>query len=242
MNHLPYALQQELLERIYQLHGEWTGNMKLACGKGCASCCTQSVTITGMEGRQIGDYLRDHNRLPELAGMLDNRKPAGRLSITTNAFAGYCLRGLEPEEPVHQEWDFTPCPFLQENCCTIYPVRPFGCRAFVSTVNCAETGSAEIAPLVLTVNTVYTQLIEHLAQGQFWGKMLDILACYQPGRVEENHEAAEASLRRAMAIPGLIVCEEEEKPVHAILDRFMAGSVSGRPIRLLLGLEATLSP
>ncbi len=240
MQQLAAAVRKELLARIYHLHEEWTAGMKLACKHGCSTCCTQSVTMTSLEGQGIIEYLRAQNRLPELAKILAQRKATRFTALTTNAFAESCLLGMEPAGTVHEEWDYTPCPFLAEHSCSIYPVRPFGCRAFVSTVNCAATGSAEASQLVITVNTVYTQIIEHLAQGQHWGKMLDILACYLQDGPHHNKNDAEGPLRRAKPLPGLIVCREEEKPVRAILERFMEGEVFGQPIRAILGIEAAL--
>lgn len=201
--------------------------------------------MTAIEGQQIIAYLRQQNRLAELDAILATRTPqSGPPPLTTNGFAEYCLQGIEPAESVHEEWDFTPCPFLRENICTIYPARPFGCRAFVSTVNCAETGSAEIAPLIITINTVFNQIIEHLDQGNVWGKMLEILAFQQnPSQPEQeasgvsDKKAAEAALWRAKATPGLLVCEEEEKPVGAILSTFFSGTIGDKQVGRLLGLE-----
>jgi len=215
--------------------------MPLACKKGCATCCTQSVTMTGLEGLLIIAYLKRNERFDELEIILAERtKSSTSLPLTTNEFAEYCLKGIEPEEPVHEEWDFTPCPFLQNDCCSIYPVRPFACRAFVSTTNCGETGSAEVTPLTMTINTAFTQLVEHLADGSKWGKMLDILGCYTANKDAKNTEAGNRPLRDAKPLPGLIVCEDEQKPVQAILGRFLAISLNGVPIRTLLKLEGVI--
>ncbi|MDH3359690.1 MAG: YkgJ family cysteine cluster protein [Desulfobulbaceae bacterium] len=241
MKDIPQELKIELLSKLYVLQAEWLTTMPLACGKGCAACCTQSVTMTGLEGEQITNYLQQEGRLAELDIILAERSQKSiPAPLTTNEFAEYCLKGIEPKEPIHEEWDFTPCPFLHENCCTIYPARPFGCRAFVSTVNCSQTGSAEIAPLALTINTTFTQVVEHLGQGGKWGKMLDILTCYRTAKGGAKEAATEAPLRDAKPIPGLIVCEEEQKPVVAILGRFMAKSVKGEQIRSLLKLEGII--
>lgn len=241
MKNLPQDIKEELLNKLYALHAEWLANMPLACGKGCSACCTQSVTMTSLEGQQIATYLQQEDRLAELDDILAERTiESPPPPLTTNEFAEYCLKGIEPEEPVHEEWDFTPCPFLDNNCCTIYPARPFGCRAFVSTVNCAQTGSAEIAPLTLTINTTFTQVVEHLGQGGKWGKMLDILTCYRTNRGGAEKVAPAPPLRDAKPMPGLIVCEEEQKPVTATLGRFMAKSVRGQQIRSLIKLEGII--
>lgn len=234
--------KNELLATLYALHEEWLAPMRLACKKGCSTCCTQSVTITGLEGRKIIEYLDQHKRLPELSGILKKRQPPQQTTppITTNAFAEYCLKGIEPEEPVHEEWDFTPCPFLHDNCCTIYPARPFGCRAFISTANCSETGSAEIEPLAITINTVFTQLVEHLAYGDKWGKMLDILDCYHPHEQPRTAEPPESRLRDAKRLPGLVACEEEKKTITALLGGIMAKSINNEPTKTILGLTGIL--
>lgn len=242
---LPETLKNALLGHLYALHEEWLAPRALACGKGCSACCTQSVTMTRMEGKRIIDYLRQHNRIADVTEVLAARPAAKtRPPLTTNEFAEYCLRGIEPEEPVHEQWDFSPCPFLHKGLCTIYEARPFGCRAFVSTVNCGETGSAEMTPLLITVNTVFNQLIEHIDHGSAWGKMLDVLAAIQISQISpdgspsgNNEKAGFAPLRDAKPIPGLLVSKKEKKPVEAILDTFFSRVINGEKIGSLLGYE-----
>ena len=226
------------------LHEEWLSNYQLACRKGCSSCCTQSVTITTLEGEKIIEYLGQQKRLPELDLIIKNRQIHHTTPppLTTNEFAEYCLNGIEPQEPINEEWDFTPCPFLNIGICTIYPARPFGCRAFVSTINCDDSGSAEIAPLVLTINTIFTQIIEHLDQNNLWGKTLDILAVNKaayPLNIAKNRDgnsqnAPEPRLRRAKPMPGLLVSKNEIKPVETILKRFFSAEISQKPSKTCL--------
>lgn len=246
---LPLEIKKTLLEQLYALHAKWLAPMGLACGKGCAACCTQSVTMTSIEGELIVDFLRQQNRLDSLDEVLAAHRcrKTSQPPLTTNAFAEYCLRGVEPEEPVHEDWDFTPCPFLHDEVCTIYTARPFGCRAFVSTVDCSKTGSAEIAPMVLTVNTVFTQIIEHIDQGNYWGKMLDILACSpipsvspQTNTTRNPENAAGSRLRRAKRLPGLLVSEIDKKPVQSILDAFFSRTIDGKKIETLLNVKPGL--
>jgi len=162
------AIDTEMLETLYKAYDSWTGQYQFACRQGCAACCTQSVTMTSLEGERIIEYLRENGQFDNLAPMLAASRPTTRPVQTTNQFAADCLAREEPFEE-EGEWDFTPCIFLDRDLCSIYPVRPFGCRSFSSTVSCDAHGCAEVAPVLITVNTVVLQIIEHLnSRGGFW--------------------------------------------------------------------------
>ena len=47
-----------MLETIYRLFDEFTASQEQACKKGCAHCCTTSVTLTTIEGYQIIEQLK----------------------------------------------------------------------------------------------------------------------------------------------------------------------------------------
>lgn len=50
--------KQKLLHALYDQAAEIYADTKWSCKKGCSSCCTQSVTITTLEGRVILEYLQ----------------------------------------------------------------------------------------------------------------------------------------------------------------------------------------
>ncbi|MCF6249529.1 MAG: hypothetical protein L3J69_19565 [Desulfobacula sp.] len=55
--------------------------------------------------------------------------------MTTNMFARLCMEGQPlPEE--ENDPSRGVCPFWVDDKCSIYDVRPLGCRAFLSTVSC----------------------------------------------------------------------------------------------------------
>ncbi len=236
---------QALLERICQHHDRWLGTMELACGPGCATCCTQSVTMTSLEGERLLSFLGQAGREAELATLPWRDHGGGGMLLTTNAFAAACLRGEESEEDA-SAWNLAPCPFLRDARCTVYPARPFGCRAFVSLHNCAVTGCAEVPPLVVTVNTVFLQLIEHLDQGRPWGGMAAVFAwliengsaigANQALAADKHSSAFAAPLRVAQPLPGLLVPPEEEMAVRAILEPLLQDAVAGSTVAALLGL------
>lgn len=83
--------------------------LPLACAKGCAACCHLRVGLTAPEVLLIVRHLRPF--LHELGGRI--RRHA--LELATLELDDYFLTPM-------------PCPFLIENMCGIYPVRPLMCR------------------------------------------------------------------------------------------------------------------
>jgi Fe-S-cluster containining protein len=206
------------LSAIFALYEKWAGEFVFACRKGCATCCTQSVTMTTLEGELIYEYLtrRRPDLLPRLATLPDNSLVP---RATTNQFADACLRGEDIAEDTGG-WDLTPCVFLQDENCTIYPVRSFMCRSFGSRIRCDEQGEAEVEPLFLTLNTVIMQCIEHLDQGRLWGNMNTVLRRIEAGKkgVETMDHATGLV---AQPIPGFLFLPEEEAALQGKLQTLL---------------------
>jgi Fe-S-cluster containining protein len=162
------------LDQIYAIYDRFIAGQQLACKKGCAHCCTTSVTLTTIEGYKIIEQLISEKD----TGWTDKIRPVADLAhfrpqITTNQLAHMCAQSMAPPEetqPVGQ-----PCPFLSHNRCPLYQVRPFGCRCLVSRHDCGKHGYADIDDYVLSINTVLLQSIEHLDAEGCSGNMLDVL-------------------------------------------------------------------
>jgi len=92
------------------------------------------VTITSLEGARIVSFLLSKNGgLAPVADIIaDAPKRSRHPGPTFNEFAKHCLNQEEPPGGTASDWCLAPCPFLDDNLCTIYPVRPFGCRSFFS--------------------------------------------------------------------------------------------------------------
>lgn len=208
--------RQDLLT-IYELYTKWAGEFDFACRKGCSICCTRSVSITMLEGELIHEYIRSEK--PELIEILNNLPESIFNPKTTNQFAGACLREEEDtEDPA--AWDMSPCVFLQDDCCGIYPVRSFMCRSFGSKVPCSLRGEAEIEPLFLTLNTVILQCIEHLDQGRPWGNMNTIL------QIVKNRNAGESDSRTekphlSVPVPGFLIPPDEAGALQSQLQSLL---------------------
>jgi len=139
--------------------------MDFACGPGCSTCCTRSVPLTTAEGRLILEYLREGGR--DLPPLPFDPLPV-RPSLTVNDLAHHYLAGRDPAGESDSPWLFEPCFFLCNGLCSIYEARPFACRSFGSTCNCATGGAAEVPDWYLTLATVINQVLEDLDRGGRW--------------------------------------------------------------------------
>lgn len=204
-----------VIAEIFKVFAEAAASIDFACGPGCATCCTRSVTLTTAEGRLIVDFLRAAGRgLPELPRDPVPMRPA----VTANGLAALCLAGEEVPEETDSPWLFEPCFFLKDGLCSIYPVRPFACRSFGSIVNCGQAAMAEVPEWFVTLAIVTNQLLEDLDRDGFWGNLADILALVDDGAGEAVRVAARESLLPNRPWPGLLVLPEE----RSMVDRFLA--------------------
>ena len=217
--------KKELLHTVYGVYSAWTGRFPLKCQKGCAACCTQSVTMTSLEGEDILDFVKRKGAEKWLTEKLEQAASGkSKAAITTNRYAKACLEQLEVGGDVQGNWNFTPCVFLEKNICSIYEVRPFGCRSFGSLVRCSDNNGAEIAPIHLTVNTVFMQIIEHVSSdGGYWGNMTDILE-----NLVENKASVSKKLLPAQPIAGFLLDPREIKTVHILLKQLCEQSEEKR--------------
>ena len=85
-----------------------------ACRAGCAHCCHQTVGVTPPEVFAIYDHLR----ATRTAGRTGRRRAAHSRRRRQDARHGPADR-LSPD---------LPCPFLVDERCSIYEVRPLSCR------------------------------------------------------------------------------------------------------------------
>jgi hypothetical protein len=164
------------LDRIYTVYDEFIRSRETACKMHCHQCCTTRVTVTTLEAYKIcetllpGEREKLFRRALEASG-LKRFRPA----ITTNALAELCA---EDEDLPQEDEAFADekCPLLAQELCSIYALRPFNCRCFISRTPCAEKGYADLDDAVLAVNTLFLQTIEHVDADGCSGNLLDVLA------------------------------------------------------------------
>ncbi len=109
----------------------------ISCCAGCGACCRQLVPITPVEAhrlRQVVDALPEPRRsqiLQRFEAALQRLAEAGLLEILQHPERwleeGYVALGLRYFR------QGIPCPFLEEESCSIYPDRPLSCREYLVT-------------------------------------------------------------------------------------------------------------
>ena len=120
----------------------------ISCRKGCGACCRQLVPIAPDEARQIARLV---DRLPE------PRRSAVRARFDEArrrlADAGLLEALTEPDDdpPTSLGLDYfreaIPCPFLEDESCSIHPDRPSSCREYLVTSpaeNCSAPSAGTI--------------------------------------------------------------------------------------------------
>ena len=213
-----------VLDNIYNIYHEFTAGLDLACRKTCAYCCTTHVTLTTLESYKIINQLTLALKT-DLLNLIRTCRDTYRFrpAMTTNQLADLCAKGFN----LPQESETVPdkaCPLLTDRLCSIYALRPFGCRCLVSRFNCGETGYAEIDDFVLSVNTVFLQTIEHLDATGCSGNLTDVLeallteynrAAYEKGTLDCNN----AGLISNHPLTTLMIPPEHRTRLEPILDQ-----------------------
>lgn len=99
----------------------------LACGEGCAYCCTAiEVHVSALEVLRVADHVSQTLTSSDLADLVKRTE-------TVDA------EKKEAREAGAERPRFT-CPLLVDNRCSVYDVRPFVCRGFNSydTLTCEQ--------------------------------------------------------------------------------------------------------
>lgn len=219
-------IKRRILLAMYTVLDSYQQRFQLACHKGCSSCCTQSVMMTELEGESIVDFYVKHiGRVEELQKQVNNHDYAGNIRpVTANSYAKLFLEKESPEEE-NLSWNFESCIFLKNGECSIYSVRPLGCRTFISEIDCKKNGTAEALPVTITISIIFQQLAEHLDKSRMWGVMNHILI---HNLLREGTKLGGLSVGETL--PGFLIPQEEKAEVEGLLDTLYRINVGGKTV------------
>ena len=112
--------------------------LAVSCRAGCGACCRQLVPISPAEAVHLAELVREmpaerqaalRERFTAALAALDQHGLLARLRRPAS------LKALDARRKIGEEYFrlALPCPFLEEESCSIYPHRPLACREYLVT-------------------------------------------------------------------------------------------------------------
>jgi Fe-S-cluster containining protein len=127
-------------------------NQHVSCHEGCGACCRHAVPITSVEARMLSEWIDAQPEERKTILRARFRQTAERLRQS-----GIAESIREASLPLDSEKIHTlglkyfalgiPCPFLEEERCTIHEIRPLRCREYLvvsPAEHCAHPETKEI--------------------------------------------------------------------------------------------------
>jgi Fe-S-cluster containining protein len=131
---------------------------KISCTAGCGACCRQLVPIAPSEAHHLAALVE---RLPEPRRSQVRERFAAAISRLTQAGLIDALRHPERLDeamvtPFGLEYfrQGIPCPFLEQESCSIHPERPLACREHLVTspaAYCADPSPKKVEGVMLPI-------------------------------------------------------------------------------------------
>jgi Fe-S-cluster containining protein len=136
------------------------GMQAVSCKAGCGACCRQMVPISIFEAEALGAWIRTlpEARQEQLASRFHQALVAlGAAGIIDRLVNGDWLAETESARKLALDYLYArvPCPFLDEESCSIHPIRPLICREYLVTSppeHCADPANLQVAPVRLPLN------------------------------------------------------------------------------------------
>ena len=121
----------------------------ISCRKGCGACCRQLVPVSRTEGERLLQVLEALS--PDRRDILMKRFAAAEATIES---AGLNERRGRSDRELSTAYFalHLPCPFLEDESCSIHPERPLVCREYLVTSPaelCADPKQEGVTPVAV---------------------------------------------------------------------------------------------
>lgn len=197
------ATSSEISQEHFAAQGQY-----VSCRAGCAMCCHQRVPISVFEAyriRRLVDSLPEPRRTEVLS-----RFNAAQERIR---LAGESVEidsdKMSPEELGRQATNYLrymiPCPFLENNSCSIYEERPLKCREYMvlsPAEYCADPDANPVVGLPLPLSVFLSTLMlnrEESTSGTGWIFLTDLITWTDQNPAPEPKHPAPELLRQFMS-------------------------------------------
>lgn len=134
----------------------------ISCRKGCAACCRMLVPVSAPEAFALREYVEQlptDRRTPLLNRLSDTKERVTREGLWDRLADVAEASRLVPDEeldPINQSYYALriPCPYLEDETCSIYEARPAACRELLVTSPaelCQDLVQNPITPLPISM-------------------------------------------------------------------------------------------
>lgn len=145
-----FDFNRQLLE--YSVANDTQAGKSVSCRAGCGACCSQLVPVSRTEAMLVREWVDSRPAEEALAirerfaSAIDRLRAAGLYNRLGNRSAAATQESVRALGLDYFKAGCA-CPFLVEDSCSIYPVRPMKCREYLVTSpaeNCREPSSDSI--------------------------------------------------------------------------------------------------
>lgn len=134
----------------------------ISCKKGCAACCRMLVPVSAPEAFALNELIeqlpeeRRHRLLQKVADARRRLEEAGLLDRLNEITESDRPFSDEELQPINQDYYALrmPCPFLEDELCSIYENRPAACRELLVTTPaelCQDLASNPVHPIPVSI-------------------------------------------------------------------------------------------
>jgi Fe-S-cluster containining protein len=140
---------QTITDKVVEVYVQESQQQRksISCKKGCGACCSQLVPVSRAEGYQLANLV---NAMPaerqqvireRFAQNIKTLKDAGVLPLIDQKVDANNAKQLREVGLSYFKLNL-PCPFLEEQACSIHGDRPLSCREYMVTSNPAHCSKA----------------------------------------------------------------------------------------------------
>jgi Fe-S-cluster containining protein len=165
------ALDDRLVAMAAKAEAE--AGRSVTCAKGCGACCRQVVPVSPAEAWMLAEHtasLPPARREAVLARFGGTRARLAEAGFADRSQTGGDRRGLERLSLDYFRLGL-PCPFLEDESCSIHPHRPSACREFLAVSPaeyCADPGGLPVrnVPMAASVTDALSRVSAAVLGGE----------------------------------------------------------------------------
>jgi Fe-S-cluster containining protein len=134
---------------------------EVSCKPGCGACCRQLVPLSVTEAQQLPQLIASLSDAHRRRVQAKFKEAIGRLRASTlwDRLERFGTLSRNERKPLAMEYFQLgiPCPFLEDESCSIHPVRPLICRQYLVTSpvdHCKNPSAEGITRVALAADVV----------------------------------------------------------------------------------------